>query len=198
VRPYKKTTMRHLIIALLLCFAQSAFALPPIHVMERIKAMYPNSGRIVQADLNNDGLDDIVLLDTKKDKDRLRDVVVVLKGLSEDFYALFATSSDIEYGTADIEIKRQSIFIRVFHNSLTLTFNEVYQFKYDNQSAGFFLIGQEENSYASEDEIKRTISTNYLTGMVIERELSNGKTREIKHKIPANERHLLKLEAFSR
>jgi hypothetical protein len=186
--------MRYLISVLLLCFVQSAFALPPINVMERIKAMYPNSGRIVQGDLNNDGIDDFVLLN----KDGLNDVVVVLKGKSDGSYESFARSSEIEYGTADIEIKRKSIFITVFHNSLALTLSEVYQFKYDSQLAGFFLIGQEENSYAPEDEIKRTISTNYLTGMVIERETANRKTSEVRHKLAPNERRLLKLEAFVR
>lgn len=153
--------------------------------------------KILSGDLDQDGVNDFVVYATERTGEGLAGKVVILKGKSGGGYDVLAKSSFIQYGTADIEISKNSLFLRVDHNSVNESQTETYQFKY--RDGGFFLIGKEEISYNPADEshgAEYRTSTNYLAGVEVETEKVDGKiTAQTKKKIEVK---LLKLENFSR
>lgn len=167
-----------------------------LDIKKSLTTIYPES-KIISGDLDHDGINDFVVYATEQTSVGMTDRVVVLKGKSGGGYEDFAKSSVIQYGTANIEIKNQSLYIQVDHNSINESHTKIYQFKY--RAGGIFLIGEEERSYVPVDEnhgSESITSTNHLTGKVIETEKTNGNvTRETKEK---GVRKLLRLEEFTR
>lgn len=173
----------------------------PLSVKAPISAVFPNS-TIVNGDLNNDGISDLAILVSEEMSNGITDRLVIYRGKTDGSYGFFAKSLGIQHGTADLKIKRKTLYITTFHNSLKESYNEIYQFKYlaksnGAKSNGFFLIGKEETSYTPDDGNKYVVSVNYLTGKRIEREKINGQTKEIKSQLNKVERNLLRLEEFS-
>lgn len=168
----------------------------PAQLKESIAKEYPKS-QILSEDLDQDGINDFVIFTSEKTQDKKDGKVVILKGKADGTYELFAKSSDIEIGTASVGLKNKSIYITVIHNSINESLTEIYQFKYRN--GGIFLIGEEEHSYFPVDENHFNavrISTNFLSGEVIETEISDGKTTKTEQR--KIERKPLRLEEFSR
>jgi hypothetical protein len=169
-----------------------------IPIVEKISLseIFPNS-KILSGDIDQDGINDFIVYATEQDNNGMTDKVVVLKGKSVGGYDNFAKSSSIQYGTANIEFKNQSLYIQFDHNSANESQTEIYQFKYRN--GGIFLIGEERISYVPVDETHGSTfrtSTNFLTGEVIKSEITDGKkTKELKERV---KRELLSLENFSR
>jgi hypothetical protein len=153
--------------------------------------------RILSGDLNLDGINDFVVYSTEHTGNGVADRVVMLKGKSGGGSEPLAKSSVIQYGTANIEIRNNSLYLQIDHNSTSESHAEIYQFKY--RDGDVFLIGKEEISYAPVDENRGSesrTSTNFLTGEEIRIERTDGKiTRESKAKV---DRKLLRLEEFSR
>lgn len=185
------------LISLLIAHSENTFAQikPPLNVKNPISAVFPAS-KAVKGDLNNDGINDLAIQVTEETGNRLSDWVVIYRGKHDGSYDFFAKSQGIQYGTTDLKIRRKSLYITVFHNSLKESYNEVYQFKYLAKFNGFFLIGKEESSHTIEDGGERLVSINYLTGKKIEVEKTNSQSNEIKSQLNVKERKLIKLEEF--
>lgn len=167
----------------------------PLSVKNPISTVFPNS-KIVKGDLNNDGINDLAIQISEETGNGLTDRVVIYRGEHDRSYGLFAKSQNIQYGTTDLGIKKKSLYITAFHNSLRESYNEVYQFKYLAKANGFFLIGKEENSLTLDDGNEHIVSVNYLTGKKIEKKKINGQIKEIKSQLTRKERKLLRLEEF--
>lgn len=165
----------------------------PLTEMKSISKIYPQS-KVLSGDLDHDGIDDFVVSTTEDNKGALVDKVYILKGNPGGGYTKFSTSSFIEYGKSDIELRNQSFYIVVSNNTLKESNTETYQFKFRN--GAFLLIGQEVREDDLDEGTSSTISTNFLTGVEIKSDWINGKkTGEAKTSV---ERKLLKLEDFGR
>jgi hypothetical protein len=164
----------------------------PLEVKESLSILYPES-KILSGDLDQDGTKDFVVYATEHTDDGLADSVIILKGKPGGGYEEKAKSSVIQHGTSSIEIKNNSVYLQVDHESHT----DIYQFKV--RDGGAYLIGKEEVSYDHPVDKKhgsesRTIA-NYLSGEVIKIQKANGKTTSTtKEKV---ERKLIRLEDFS-
>jgi len=168
----------------------------PLDEKKSLAATYPDS-TILSGDLDHDGINDFVVgIPTKTDYG-MGEKVIVLKGKHGKGYENFAMSSDIE-GFSDIEIKNQSFYILVDHNSLVNTHRVTYQFKY--RSDGIYLIGEEEYSALPGNdawELLFRISTNYLTGDIIKYERTdNQKIIKTKSRLEKDKLRLLRFEDF--
>jgi hypothetical protein len=138
---------------------------------------YPNS-KILITDLDNDAINDVVIYNTEKENEETIDRLIVVKGKADGSYVELEKSSTIEYGTGDIDVKNNSIFLIVNHNSIEETSTETYQFKLREEKV--ILIGKEELSYVPNNQnnsLERRISTNYLTGDVIQVDRINNKVQ---------------------
>ena len=168
----------------------------PLDARESLSILYPES-KILSGDLDQDGTKDFVVYATEHTDDELAYRVIILKGKPGGGYEELAQSSAIQYGTAKIEIKNNSIYLQLDRNSINEAHNEIYQFKI--RDGGVFLIGKEEISYIPVDKkhgSESRITINYLSGEAIKTLKVNGKvTSSTKEKA---ERKLIRLEDFSR
>ena len=149
---------------------------------------------VVEGDLNNDGVGDFVVKVTEEGNGLPTDKLAVYFGKTDGSYTLVTKSQSYQYGVSDLEIKKGSIFVRVFHNMIPQSYNLTYQFKYLKSS--FLLIGTEEYSYISENGNEFRSSVNYLTSKKIETNYVNGKTKVTESFLKGEEKKLIKLEEF--
>lgn len=167
----------------------------PTSVKPPLATTFTNT-KIASGDLNNDGLEDFAVLLNEKSESGNSNRIAIYKGKADGTYELAAQSLNLEYGAIDFEIKRRSLFITAFHNSLKESYSETYQFKYRNNA--FFLIGKEESSYTPDDGNKLVVSENYLTGKRIKRQTISNKTSETIVQLSNKEIIPIRLDEFSR
>ncbi|HEY7985289.1 MAG TPA: hypothetical protein VIE17_00035 [Methylophilaceae bacterium] len=163
----------------------------PLDEQKSLIARYP-SAKILSGDLTNDGINDFALSIAEHKDDGPVNRVIVLKGKHGGGYEEFAESSEIEFGTEDIEIKNHSLYINIVRHDL----QETYQFNY--RKGHFVLIGLDEVAYTPGVTSYNYVetSTNFLTGDVIENTVEEKMPQTEKTKLSSGERILLNLEDF--
>lgn len=188
---------RIFLLSIIFLFSGSGWTQPnfPTSVKPPFTTIFPNS-KAVHGDLTDDGIDDFAVLLTEKSESENFDRIAIYIGRSDGSYELAAKSLNLEYGTVDFEIKKKSLFITAFHNSLNKSNSETYQFKY--RKNGFFLIGKEEYSYTPDDGNKFVVSENYLTGKKIEKQTIRNKTSKAISQLSNKETMPIRLDEFSR
>ena len=168
----------------------------PIDAKESLSLLYPES-KILSGDLDQDGTKDFVVYATEHADDGLVYQLIILKSKPGGGYEELGKSSAIQYGTTNIEIKNNSLYLQVDSNSANESHNEIYQFRI--RDGHVFLIGKEDITYVPADKKhgnESRTTTNYLSGEVIKTLKVNGKaTSTSKEK---TERKLIMLEDFSR
>lgn len=172
----------------------------PREVMESIARRYPVS-KTLAGDLRGGEANVYVAYVTERTAEGQNDRIIVLSAAADGRLEQVAESGKIEYGTGDIEIKKHSIFVHIFHNSLDDGYSERYQFR--SSGNRFVLIGAEISGARLDSEDSFTTSVNYLTHEIVETRIVGGKTTEIKSKLEGKQKVLqfvkqITLEEFVR
>jgi hypothetical protein len=168
----------------------------PLDARETLSILYPES-KILSGDLDQDGTKDFVVYATEHADDGLVYQLIILKSKPGGGYEELGKSSSIQFGTPNIEIKNNSLYLQVNHTSVNESHDEIYQFKI--RDGHVFLIGKEDITYVPTEKKhgnESRTTTNHLSGELIKSMKVNGKTTSTTKE--KTERKLLRLEDFSR
>lgn len=146
---------------------------------------------LAEGDLNGDDIPDaaLVVLGWNGEDGTRDERLVVLAGQPDGSYRILSISGQFCHPRKfyNLNISKQSLFVEALsHASSAYTSSTTFQFRYEAKRDDLVLIGREYLSENLDDGSLHRISTNYLTGDVVEITRARGITESAKGRVASS------------